>query len=43
VIGAATYGFRSIWVNRSAAPLDQLGQPPQPTVADLAELADAHL
>jgi hypothetical protein len=24
-----------------AAPLDQLGQPPQLTVADLAELADA--
>ncbi len=41
VIGAATYGFRSIWVNRSAAPLDQLGQPPQLTVANLAELADA--
>jgi 2-haloacid dehalogenase len=41
VIGAATYGFRSIWVNRSAAPLDQLGQPPQLTVADLAELVDA--
>jgi 2-haloacid dehalogenase len=41
VIGAAAYGFRAIWVNRSAAPLDQLGQPPQLTVADLAELVDA--
>jgi 2-haloacid dehalogenase len=41
VIGAAAYGFRTIWVNRSASPLDQLGQPPQLTVADLAELVDA--
>jgi 2-haloacid dehalogenase len=41
VIGAAAYGFRTIWVNRTAAPLDQLGQPPHLTVADLAELVDA--
>jgi 2-haloacid dehalogenase len=41
VIGAAAYGLRTIWVNRSAAPPDPLGQPPQQSVADLAELADA--
>jgi 2-haloacid dehalogenase len=41
VIGAAAYGFRTIWVNRSAAPLDPLGQPPPLTVADLADLVDA--
>jgi 2-haloacid dehalogenase len=41
VIGAASFGFQTIWVNRSAASLDQLGQPPRLTVADLAELADA--
>ena len=43
VIGAAAYGFRTIWVNRTAAPLDQLGQPPHLTVADLAELVDARV
>jgi 2-haloacid dehalogenase len=41
VVGAAAYGFRSCWVNRSAAPLDELGQRPDLTVADLAELAEA--
>jgi 2-haloacid dehalogenase len=41
VAGAAAHGLRTCWVDRSAAPLDPLGQRPDLTVADLSGLADA--
>ena len=34
-------GFRAIWVNRSASPLDDLGFVPDSVVESLGELADA--
>ena len=37
--GAKAFGFTVFWVNRSKAPLERLGEPPDATVGDLAELA----
>ena len=37
-LGAKTFGFRSIWVNRAGAPVDGLGAVPDHTIATLAEL-----
>ena len=39
VAGAKAFGFRVVWVNRLAAPLDELGVSPDLEVRDLAELA----
>jgi 2-haloacid dehalogenase len=40
-VGASAAGMRTAWVNRSGAPFDPLGQPPDVTVADLARLPAA--
>jgi 2-haloacid dehalogenase len=37
--GAKAFGFRVIWLNRSRAPLERLGEAPDMVVSDLAELA----
>ena len=39
-IGAAWYGYSSYWVNRLAAPLDQLGARPHGTGLTLADAVD---
>jgi hypothetical protein len=39
-IGAAWYGYSSYWVNRLAAPLDQLGARPHGTGSTLADAVD---
>ncbi len=39
-IGAAWYGYTSFWVNRLAAPLDQLGTWPHGTGSTLADAVD---
>jgi 2-haloacid dehalogenase len=41
VAGAKAFGFQVVWVNRQAAPLDELGVTPDLEVRDLAELARA--
>jgi 2-haloacid dehalogenase len=41
VAGAKAFGFQVVWVNRQAAPLDELGVTPDLEVRDLAELAQA--
>jgi 2-haloacid dehalogenase len=41
VAGAKAFGFRVVWVNRLAAPPDELGVSPDLEVRDLAELAAA--
>ena len=38
--GAARYGLRVAWVNRTHAPLERIGGKPELTVNDLKELAD---
>jgi len=40
VIGAKAFGFWTCWVNRSAAPGDELGITPDVTVKTLADLVD---
>ena len=40
VIGAKAFGFWTCWVNRSAAPGDELGVTPDVTVKTLADLVD---
>lgn len=39
VMGAASFGFRPIWVNRSGMPDEYSDRPPARVVADLLELA----
>ena len=41
VMGSANYGYPTFWVNRSGAPLDELGPKADLEVKDLAELATA--
>ena len=36
--GAASFGFRAFWINRTNAPLDRLGTPPEAVITTLAEL-----
>lgn len=38
--GAANYGLRVAWVNRTGAPADRVGGRPELVVADLQELAE---
>ena len=38
--GAARFGFRSVWVNRSGAPLDRLPHRPGHVLPDLSPLPD---
>jgi 2-haloacid dehalogenase len=42
ISGAASFGFRTFWLNRSQGLADELGQQPEAIVSDLSELA-AHL
>jgi 2-haloacid dehalogenase len=42
ISGAASFGFRTFWLNRSRGLADELGQQPQLIVSDLSELV-AHL
>jgi len=37
-IGARAFGFTTFWINRTGAPLDRHGPPPQHILASLAEL-----
>jgi 2-haloacid dehalogenase len=39
VMGAASFGFRPVWVNRSGIPDEYLDHPPAQVVADLLQLA----
>jgi 2-haloacid dehalogenase len=39
VMGAAAFGFRPVWVNRSKMPDEYPEQPPMRIVADLSALA----
>jgi 2-haloacid dehalogenase len=41
VVGAKAYGFPVVWVNRTRAPLEELGFAPDLEVSDLTELARA--
>ena len=38
--GAARFGFRSVWVNRSGAPVDRLPHSPAHMLPDLSQLPD---
>ena len=38
VCGAKSFGFRSFWINRTGAPVDQLGTTPDHVIRSLAEL-----
>jgi 2-haloacid dehalogenase len=40
VMGAASFGFRTFWVNRGGHPCDELGFLPDATLATLSEIAD---
>lgn len=37
-IGAQAFGFTTFWINRTGAPVDRHGPPPQHVLASLAEL-----
>jgi 2-haloacid dehalogenase len=39
--GAAGYGFRTVWVNRSGDPVDGLWAAPSLVLPDLTRLAEA--
>jgi 2-haloacid dehalogenase len=39
-IGAKSFGFRTFWVNRAGAPVDELGVRPDHELRSLAELPD---
>lgn len=41
VMGSAHFGFPTVWVNRTGAPLDEIGPRPDFAVGNLAALADA--
>jgi 2-haloacid dehalogenase len=43
VMGAASFGFRPVWVNRSQMPEEYSDQPPLHTVTDLAALSSLAL
>jgi len=36
--GAKSFGFRTFWINRTGAPVDELGAAPDHVIASLAEL-----
>ncbi len=36
--GAKSFGFRTFWINRTGAPVDELGATPDHVIASLAEL-----
>jgi len=38
VCGAASFGFRAFWINRTNAPLDRLGAAPEAVITSLTEL-----
>ena len=38
--GAKSFGFRVFWINRSGAPVDELGAAPDHTIRSLAELPE---
>jgi 2-haloacid dehalogenase len=38
VMGAASFGFRAVWVNRGRVPDEYADRPPQHSIASLAEL-----
>ena len=38
VCGAASFGFRAFWINRTGAPLDRLGAEPEAVITNMAEL-----
>src|SRR5260370_27731492 len=40
VMGAVSFGFRALWVNRSKMPYEYADYPPVQTIADLRSLAD---
>jgi len=40
IIGAASFGFRTYWVNRAANPLDELGFVPDMTISKLTDLVE---
>jgi len=40
IIGAASFGFRTYWVNRAANPLDELGFVPDMTIGKLTDLIE---
>jgi 2-haloacid dehalogenase len=40
VVGAATAGMGTVWINRSGGPFDTLGPPPDLTVGSLTDLGD---
>jgi 2-haloacid dehalogenase len=39
VAGAASYGFRTVWINRTGAPRDRLWAEPRHELPDLSDLA----
>ena len=43
VMGAATFGFRTVWVNRARLPQEYLHQPPAHIVPDLSALTSLTL
>lgn len=40
IIGAASFGLQTFWVNRAGKPMDELGFKPAMTIGNLTELAD---
>ena len=38
--GAKSFGFRTFWINRTGAPVDELGAPPDHVIKGLDELAE---
>ena len=38
IMGAASFGFRAVWVNRAQMPQEYPHQPPARTVSDLSAL-----
>jgi 2-haloacid dehalogenase len=40
VAGAKVFGFRTYWVNRSSAPVDELGVVPDATLKSLSDLIE---
>ena len=38
-IGAKAFGFRTFWINRTGAPVDRHGPPPDRILSTLADLA----
>ena len=41
VVGSASFGYPTFWINRTSEPLDVLGLEPDLIVSNLDELADA--